>query len=79
MKDRRYDSKSINNPRKPLLKLSVAAFLLLAAFCTPARAQIIASDVSSTNLGNGVKIDSVLINRMHFFSLSHSPSTPKAM
>jgi len=63
MNDRRHDSKSINNPGKPLLKLLVAAFVLLAAFCTPARAQqIIASDISSTNLGNGVKLDSVIIN-----------------
>jgi hypothetical protein len=63
MNDRRHDSKSINSPGKFLLKLSVAAFVLLAAFCTPARAQqIIASDVSSTNLGNGVKLDSVIIN-----------------
>ena len=63
MKDRRYDSKTINNPGKSLLKLLVSAFVLLAMFCTPARAQqIIASDISSTNLGNGVKLDSVLIN-----------------
>jgi hypothetical protein len=62
MNDRRHDSKSINNPGKLLLKLIAAAFVLLAAFCTPARAQIIASDVSSTNLGNGVTLDSVTIN-----------------
>jgi hypothetical protein len=63
MNVRRHDSKSINIPGKSLLKLSVAAFVLLAAFCTPARAQqIIASDISSTNLGNGVKLDSVMIN-----------------
>jgi hypothetical protein len=63
MNDRRHDSKSINTPGKFLLKLSVAAFVLVAMVCTPAQAQkIIASDVSSTDLGNGVKLDSVIIN-----------------
>lgn len=69
MKDGRHVSKSINNPGKSLLKLSVAAFILVAMFCTPARAQIIASDVSSTNLGKGVQIDSVLINEDEMFFL----------
>jgi hypothetical protein len=66
MNDRRHDSKSINTPGKFLRKLSVAAFVLVAMFCTPAQAQLIASEISSTNLGNGVKIDSVLINEDAF-------------
>jgi hypothetical protein len=66
MNVRQHVSKPIVIPGKFLLKLSLAAFVLLAAFCTPARAQIIASDISSTNLGNGVRIDSVLINEDAF-------------
>ena len=65
MKRQRHESNSINNPGKPLLKLSVAALVLVAMFCTPARAQT-TSDVSSTNLGNGVTLDSVLINGNSF-------------
>ena len=61
MNNRRHDNKSVNTPGKLLLKLSVAAFVLLAMFCTSARAQT-TSDISSTNLGNGVTLDSVLIN-----------------
>jgi hypothetical protein len=69
MNDQRHDSKSTNTPGKFLLKLSVAAFVLVAMFCTPAQAQLIASDVSSTNLGNGVTIDSVIINEDEEFFL----------
>jgi hypothetical protein len=76
MNDRRHDSKSINTPGKFLLKLSVAAFVLVAMFCTPAQAQLIASDISSTNLGNGVKIDSVIINEdAEFFLLTITLTT----
>jgi hypothetical protein len=76
MNDRRHDSKSINTPGKFLLKLSVAAFVLVAMFCTPAQAQLIASDISSTNLGNGVKIDSVIINEdAEFFLMTITLTT----
>ena len=79
MKRQRHESNSINNPGKPLLKLSVAALVLVAMFCTPARAQT-TSDVSSrTPLGNGVTLDSVLINGNSFGFLRHSTGTAQAL
>jgi hypothetical protein len=50
--------KTIGNPGKSLLKLRVAALVLVATFCTAAQAQIV-SEASHTNLGDGVILDSV--------------------
>jgi hypothetical protein len=60
MKDRRGD-KAMKISGKPLLKVSVVAFFLVATFCTPAQAQNV-SEASSINLGNGVTLNSVIVS-----------------
>jgi hypothetical protein len=51
----------MKNPGKLLLKLSMAAFVLVATFCTAVQAQNV-SEASYIDLGNGVTLNSVVVS-----------------